>query len=146
MTATPNDAATARAMALFERFGPDDVDRLSEYYAANAYFRDPFNEVRGFPAIEPIFDDMFVRLADCRFEFLDVVCDANGALLTWDMHFRFRGYRPDTPQVIRGASHLKFDAAGRIAYHRDYWDAADELYAKLPLIGPLMRYLKRRMA
>jgi len=44
---------------------------------------------------------------------------------------------------VRGASHLRFDAAGKVVLHRDYWDAAEELYAKLPVLGGLMRYLKR---
>jgi len=61
------------------------------------------------------------------------------------MAFRVRAHRPGVVQTIHGASHLRFDAAGRIAYHRDYWDAASELYAKLPLIGPVMRYLQRRL-
>jgi hypothetical protein len=39
---------------------------------------------------------------------------------------------------------LVLDEAGRITLHRDYWDAAEELYEKLPLIGGLMRWLKRR--
>jgi len=29
-------------------------------------------------------------------------------------------------------------------FHRDYWDAAEELYEKLPVIGALMRWLKKR--
>ncbi len=146
MTAPPNDAATAGAIAFFEGFAPDDVDRLSDYYASNAYFRDPFNEVRGLPAIEHIYADMFVRLADCRFRIVDTVADAHGTMLTWDFTFRIRTWKPAVVQTIHGATHLKFDAAGRIAYHRDYWDAAGELYAKLPVIGPVMRYLQRRMA
>jgi hypothetical protein len=48
--------------------------------------------------------------------------------------------------VIHGATHLRFAPDGRIAYHRDYWDAANELYAKLPLIGPVMRWLRRKLA
>jgi len=32
----------------------------------------------------------------------------------------------------------------RVAVHRDYWDAAEELYEKLPVLGSLMRWLKRR--
>jgi steroid delta-isomerase len=48
--------------------------------------------------------------------------------------------------VIRGASHLRFDADGKVVWHRDYWDAAEELYAKLPGIGWLMRTLGRRLA
>ncbi len=47
---------------------------------------------------------------------------------------------------IRGASHLRFAGDGRIAMHRDYWDAAEELYEKLPLLGALMRWLKRACA
>jgi len=28
--------------------------------------------------------------------------------------------------------------------HRDYWDAAEELYEKLPGVSVLMRWLKKR--
>jgi hypothetical protein len=31
-----------------------------------------------------------------------------------------------------------------VNYHRDYWDAAGELYEQLPLVGGLMRWLKKR--
>lgn len=140
------EAAVARVRSFYERLTPADLDRLPEIYAANAYFRDPFNEVRGAAAIRTIFEHMFAQLGDCRFEILETLADRHGAMLVWNMTFRFRRLRPDTVQIVHGASHLKFDAGGRIAYHRDYWDAADELYAKLPLIGALMRYLRRRMA
>jgi hypothetical protein len=54
-----------------------------------------------------------------------------------------------TQQCIRGGSHLKFapdnDGAWRITLHRDYWDAAEELYEKLPLVSGLMRWLKKRV-
>jgi hypothetical protein len=46
--------------------------------------------------------------------------------------------------VILGASHLVFSDQGLVTLHRDYWDAAEELYEKLPLVGGLMRWLKRR--
>jgi hypothetical protein len=47
-------------------------------------------------------------------------------------------------QCVRGSTHLRFAPDGRITMHRDYWDVAEELYEKLPLIGTLMRWLKRR--
>jgi hypothetical protein len=37
--------------------------------------------------------------------------------------------------LVRGGSHLKLAEDGRIAWHRDYWDAAEELYEKLPVLG-----------
>ena len=50
----------------------------------------------------------------------------------------------DTPQTIRGGSHLVFSEDGLVTLHRDYWDAAEELYEKLPVVGSLMRWLKKR--
>jgi hypothetical protein len=38
------------------------------------------------------------------------------------------------------------DDQGRVSLHRDYWDAAEELYEKLPVVGALMRWLRRRIA
>ena len=67
------------------------------------------------------------------------------AFLTWDFRLRIKKYKPDDEQVIRGGSHLCFEAQNKVCYHRDYWDAAEELYEKLPLIGGLMRFMKRRM-
>ena len=41
---------------------------------------------------------------------------------------------------------MRFAADGRVVYHRDCWDAAEELYEKLPVLGALMRWLKRQAA
>jgi steroid delta-isomerase len=138
-------AAVDRVRTFYEALQPADLDRLDEVYAATAYFRDPFNEVRGREQIRAIFARMFEHVDDCRFTFRETLVDGPGAMLTWDMTFRIRRLAAPGPRTIHGATHLRFDAAGRIAYHRDYWDAADELYAKLPVIGPLMRLLKRRL-
>ncbi len=141
-----NDAdPVARIVAFYQNLRPADVDRVAEFYAEDAYFRDPFNDVRGAAAIAAIFHRMFAALDDCRFVVTDVVRDGSGAFLVWDFTYRVRRFRPQRQCSIHGASHLRFDAAGRVCWHRDYWDAADELYAKLPVVGPLLRLLKRRL-
>jgi hypothetical protein len=69
--------------------------------------------------------------------------------LVWDFLFRFKTMQPGVEQCIRGGSHLVMGLNAnnewRIVMHRDYWDAAEELYEKLPWIGGLMRWLKRRV-
>lgn len=139
-----NDAVE-RVRAFFESITPEAVRRIGDIYAADAYFKDPFNEVRGVEPIRRIFAHMFEQVDAPRFVVREVVADGNGALLTWDFLFRARALG-NAEQVIHGASHLKFDADGRVRYHRDYWDAAEELYEKMPLLGGLMRLLKRRAA
>ena len=137
------DPRVARIVTAFEALTPADVDRLGDHYAADAFFKDPFNEVRGVPAIQRIFAHMYVALDGPRFVVHDVVVQGDQCVLTWDFLFRFRRFSSDL-QTVRGASHLKLDANGLILSHRDYWDVAEELYEKLPVVGALMRWLKRR--
>lgn len=146
-TAMNNTASVNALIAFYEDLSPVSVARFPEFYADDAFFKDPFNEVRGVVSIQGIFTHMFRQLSAPRFVVRERVLAENGALLVWEMHFRrvlARG--GGEAQVIRGASHLKFDAAGKVVWHRDYWDAAEELYAKLPGIGWLIRLLKRKFA
>jgi steroid delta-isomerase len=138
--------ALARIVAFFESIAPADVARIGELYAADAYFRDPFNEVRGVAAIARVYAHMFTQLDECRFVITETIAEGESALLIWDFTFRSRRWRPREVQAIHGATHLKLTGEGKIAYHRDYWDAAGELYAKLPLIGPVLRFLRRTLA
>jgi steroid Delta-isomerase len=137
------DPRVERVVAFFEAITPESVARLGELYSPEADFKDPFNEVRGVPAIAGIFAHMFVALEAPRFVVNDIVVQGDQAFLTWDFLFRFRRLR-EGEQRVRGASHLRFAPDGRIALHRDYWDAAEELYEKLPLVGALMRWLRRQ--
>ena len=138
------DPRVARVVTFFEALTPADVARLGEFYVGDARFKDPFNEVQGLPAIQQVFAHMYRTLDGPRFVVHDRVAEGDQAFLTWEFRFRFRRFDQRTEQCVRGGSHLVFAADGRIALHRDYWDAAEELYEKLPGVGALMRWLKRR--
>jgi steroid delta-isomerase len=135
-------------VGFYEHLTPESVLRFPEFYAPDAYFKDPFNEVHGLAPIQRIFSHMYGQVAEPRFVVVERVVDAQGAVLVWELHFRLRlwGRGRGAVQVLRGVSHLKFDAAGKVIWHRDYWDTAEELYAKLPVLGCLMRGLKKRLA
>jgi ketosteroid isomerase-like protein len=134
----------ARVVKFFEQLSPADLSRIGEFYADDARFKDPFNDVVGASAIRQIFEHMYRALDEPRFVVLDIVAEGDQCFLSWHFLFRFRRFSPDTEQVVQGSSHLRFAVDGRIALHRDYWDAAEELYEKLPALGMLMRWLKRR--
>jgi hypothetical protein len=134
----------APVVRFFETLTPASLGDIGQIYAAEARFKDPFNEVVGVPAIERIFAHMFTALHTPRFVVTTQVLQGSQCFLTWEFRFRFRTHQPAQEQVILGASHMMFGPDGRITLHRDYWDAAEELYEKLPLLGSLMRWLKRR--
>lgn len=138
------DPRVARVVTLFETLTPADVARLGDFYAGDARFKDPFNEVQGVAAIQQVFEHMYRALESPRFVVRDMVAEGDQAFVSWEFRFRFRRFDRRIEQVVRGGTHLVFAADGRIAVHRDYWDAAEELYEKLPGVGALMRWLKRR--
>ena len=129
----------------FETLTPAAVADMAAFYTEDAYFRDPFNEVTGLANIRPIFDHMFEAMHEPRFVILERVIQDDSVVLTWDFTFRIKRFKPEIKQTIHGLSLLKLAPDGRVRWHRDYWDAAGELYEKVPLVGALMRWLKRKM-
>lgn len=138
-----DDARVARLRDYFETLTPAALARLSDVYADDARFKDPFNDVTGIDAIRAVYAGMFRQLERPRFVVTRSCTMGQEAFLLWNLYFCFKA-RPDREQTIHGATHIQFEAHGRVSLHRDYWDAAEELYEKLPLLGPLMRWLKRR--
>jgi steroid delta-isomerase len=133
-----------KIVTYFETFTPQSIPRVAEFYALDAYFKDPFNEVRGHKAIEGIYSHLFEALTAPRFIVTSQIVDGSACFLIWDFKFYFKSYDKTTEQTVRGGSHLMLDANGKITSHRDYWDAAEELYEKLPVVGGVMRWLKKR--
>jgi hypothetical protein len=144
LDSSPERLAVARVVQFFEALLPADVARMGAFYSAEAFFKDPFNEVRGLAEVQRVFSHMYVALEQPHFVVTGQLVDGRQCFLTWDFIFRFKRFSPDVWQTVRGGSHLTLDADGLIESHRDYWDAAEELYEKLPVVGSLMRWLKRR--
>jgi len=133
-----------RLVDFFQGIDEASAARIDSLYTPDAYFKDPFNEVNGTTAIRRIFEHMFVQVAEPRFTITTAMQCGAEAFLAWDFRFRMRRFDTQTLQTIRGATHVRFSPDGRVAWHRDYWDAAEELYEKLPVLGTLMRWLKRQ--
>ena len=138
----PRQTPARRLAHFYETLTLDSLAALDALYAPDARFKDPFNDVVGIAAIAGIFKHMFETVEAPRFEVTTRILTGREAMLGWDFHLRLRGQ----PVVIRGVTHLSFDTDGLVCLHRDYWDAAEELYERLPIIGGLMRWLKRRLA
>lgn len=129
-------------VAFFEALSPADVERFDRFYTPDAHFVDPFNEVRGVPAIAAIFRHMFAQLDEPRFVVSGRFEQAGQAVLLWSLHCRLAGRAVEIP----GASHLRFADDGRVCAHRDFWDAASGVYEHLPLLGGLMRCARHRLS
>lgn len=129
----------------FEILTPDNLDRLISFYDEAAQFKDPLNDVSGRAAIRRIFLQMFEKLDRPRFVVHEGMASGNQGFMTWEMHFRMPRLLHGA-MSIRGVTHLRFSPAGRVLLHRDYWDSAEELYEKIPVLSHFMRWLRLHAA
>ena len=139
-----SDSPIERIVDFFENLNPAKVSKLGQIYAPDARFKDPFNDVQGTAAIQAIFAHMFVQVENPRFTIKERMVDQHQCFLTWEFRFNFISFKQSQRQCILGATHLVLNDGGLITLHRDYWDAAEELYEKIPLLGGFMRWLKQR--
>jgi ketosteroid isomerase-like protein len=134
-----------RLVETFENLTPQGVEALDAIYAPDARFIDPFNDVCGLADIQHIFRHMYQTLENPRFIITERIAQGQQCFLTWEFRFCFTGFKKGQEQCILGGTHLVLNSSGHITLHRDYWDAAGELYEKLPVVGSLMRWLKRKI-
>lgn len=129
-----------RVLGWFETLTPATLADIHTIYCREARFRDPFNNIAGLTDITRVYQHMFDTLQSPRFSITQTVVRDEQAFVTWDFNFGIRG----KAMQIQGCTHFVLNAQGLITLHRDYWDTAEELYEKLPVLGSLMRWLKRK--
>lgn len=139
--------ALARFAAFFQSFASDRIERLLPVtYAEDVYFNDTLKSIRGLPTLAHYLRDSADAVEDCRVQVLSNTRTAEGEyLLRWRMSIRFKRFRRGVETETVGLSHLRFNAHGLVVYHQDYWNAADGLYEHIPLLGSLIRLIKRRL-
>jgi hypothetical protein len=79
------------------------------------------------------------RVQALQVEFLDVARSGPDYFVRWRMTVRSERLNGGEPMVSYGVTHFRFDAAGRILLHKDFWDAGTGLHEYLPGIGSLLR-------
>ena len=129
----------------FETLRSDNVERLHDLAAPNIRFVDPFNDVRGVDQVVCILRRMFEDATEVSLRMLDRACQGDRCFLRWEFFCRPRRLAKGRAWRIEGVSMVRFDAEERVVEHIDYWDAAEQFYGRLPVIGTLLRGIGRRL-
>ena len=136
-----NNQQVKRYIRFFENLDRDSLPLTDSVFAVDARFRDPFNDVCGRAAIKQVFAHMFQTCEAPRFEVVECV----GEHPLYYLHWRFTLGAPDARNTIDGVSRVRFDANDLVSEHSDYWDPAQQVYERIPLLGPLLRAVRKRL-
>lgn len=130
----------------YESMTPESVEELIGLATKDIHFRDPFNDLRGVEKVIEVMHDMFRDTIDPQFKIIESFEKGETALLKWEMTFIPKKMSASEPWFVVGFSELKFNEEGKVYSHIDYWDAATYFYERIPLIGFLIRLVKKRLA
>lgn len=142
MTGMVEDRLAAYARC-YETLTERSLGELAALLSENVRFRDPFSDVTGRDRVIAIFEHMFQAMDDPAFEVLDRVAGRQACYLKWRMTGRVKAAGDREIEIV-GVSEVTFDDDGLVSSHVDHWDAASQIYAQVPVLGPLLRWLGRR--
>lgn len=141
--ATADDVAQACSdwISVFTRLSTDGVpstNRLVQLTTEDVRFRDPFNDLRGREALHALLIHTLNQIQDQRVEVRDTAISEHTAYVKWEMTGRIAVIGD---WKVTGMSELQFAKDGRLMAHLDYWDAATDFYARLPVLGRIIRFV-----
>ena len=144
MAATPDDRLEAFC-AFFNKLDKSCTRELYKFYTPDVTFIDPLHRIEGSRALEQYFAALYENVTACQFRFHERQVSGDQAFATWTMSLTHPRLDDGREIQVDGCSHLTFAADGRVERHRDYFDAGAMIYERLPLLGGVIRLVKKRI-
>lgn len=119
------------------------LDEYKKYLACDVIFKDPFNNIIGVENIYSVFQRMHRQLDNPKFKIKEVMQQNKTAYLLWDFTFSFKGSKEK--QYFEGVTRLEINEEKKIVSHIDYWDAAHNIYEKLPILSSMIKIVKKKI-
>lgn len=115
---------------------------LDEIYAPEIVFKDPIHEIKGLDQLKEYFGKLNQNLVEGSFHFTDESMVDDKAYLSWTMDLELK--RPRKRVEASGISVLH--VRDKIISQRDYFDAGELFYEQVPILGGIIRMLKKKIA
>ena len=128
----------------YQSLSKNNLDSLRAVYSDDIQFVDNLHHLNGFEALLNYFESQYSNLSHCKFQILEAHQSGDDAWITWEMDFAHPRLNRGQSIIVPGASHLRINTL--VYYHRDYFDMGQVLYENLPVIGPAIRWIKRKAA
>ena len=125
----------------------EDLALLDQHLSNDVQFRDPFNDCVGIDGFRDVLSDMFLHIASPKFRVKECMfCEKKRiGFLLWTLTGKSKVVNRKELS-IEGVSRVTFDLTGKVNAHFDYWDTATGLYEKLPILGFLLKKIRKKIS
>ena len=130
---------------LYQDLDKTNIDSIDSIYAPEIQFNDPFHQVDGLINLKAYFYQLYINVENIGFTFGESLSDNDSHFVQWTMTLTHPKLNGGKSFEVQGASLLKVNSDQQIIFHRDYFDAGVMLYEQLPVLGGLVKLIKRRV-
>ncbi len=142
----PKDENAKRIIKYFNEFSPEKMEILDLFYDANIEFVDPAAKLKGLSNLKDYYAAVYKNVKTIHFDFHEIHQDADTYCTTYTLTLSVNGLNSGKKYSVEGMSILKFNQKNLISYHRDYIDLGAMVYEKLPVVGALIKVVKKKLA
>ena len=130
---------------LYSNFDKQAVSSLAEVYGEDILFVDPITEHRGLAAVEAYFNNLITRTTYCKCTIINKLTSEQNVVVTWKMQFSHPAIKSGSMVEVDGVSQLTV-SQNKVVYHRDFYDMGQMIYEHIPLLGKVVKKIKKRMS
>ncbi|MBU2709880.1 nuclear transport factor 2 family protein [Zooshikella harenae] len=130
----------------FQQLDANNLAPISSLYTEDVVFSDPLGTHLGIDQLTAYFQSMYYEITYLHFEFKPAwLAPPDHVTQPWTMTFKHRRL-PQRQISVEGVSLLHFNTTGLVTHHQDFFDLGALLYEQLPVLGKLIRYIKKKAA
>ena len=137
-----NEDSSNLYIRLFEELSMEQLEGIEGFISNNIQFKDPFNELSGLDDFRRLLVKTLNDVKDPKFTVTHSAWSKDILFLRWSFQGEIKGLNHWN---VEGMSEILFDEQGLVCQHIDHWDASEQFYAKLPLIGTIIRLIRRQL-
>lgn len=105
-------------------------------------FVDPFNDVTGHEDVKKVLHHFIQNVEAPHFEVTHISWSEHICFLRWDFSGQLAGGKVWS---FPGVSEIHLNDSAKITLHQDHWDAGQHFYQQLPVVGALLRWIRKRL-
>lgn len=135
----------------YQNFTPASLEKLGDIYASDIEFSDPIHAVIGLDNLRQYFAASMNGLHSCHFDFVRTSTAGNTSYIEWVMHYQHQRLHGGAALQLKGVSVVDVGSSANSAECKvirqcDYYDMGAMLYEHVPVLGHVVKSLKRRVA
>lgn len=122
------------------------AEELASIYSQDVTFIDPIGKHQGIASVEAYFSKLLENAKHCQFTIQSKMTTNSGEhLVVWTMEYKTPKMNKGNIIKVEGLTLLKI-RKDKISFHRDYFDLGQMIYENVPLLGRIIKRIKRSLS